>query len=110
MKDDLQTAAIDIRAQVLLTEQAANRAAEENARLLQIMLSKRGELDCPLSLGSAEVDRAHQALGRTLSSTRSLAIMHKGLHAVADEAGVETWFGPSETVPNKPGAVLRVAA
>ena len=109
MDNQRLAATIAIRAQVLKTEHATNNAAEENARLLAIMLNKRGELACPLSVGGNEVDRAHQALTRTLSSMRSLAIMHRGLHVVADEGDGSSGYGPSETMPNKPGGFLRVA-
>ena len=107
--EHINAAANVIRDQVLRTEHATNNAAEETAHLIAIMLKKRGEFACPVSVGAAEVDRGYQALGRTLSSLRSLAIMHAGLHTVAS-AGEEGWdYGPHETVPNKPGNHLRAA-
>ena len=109
MNEQLNAAATIIRAQVLRTEHATNSAAEEAAHLIAIMLKKRGELPCPVSLGAAEVDRAHQALGRALGTLRSLAVMHKGLHTVAADVDTDWGYGPHETVPNKPGSQLRVA-
>lgn len=112
MTNQVFTASIAIRRQVLAAEHAANNSAEETARLLAVMLQKRRELECPISLGAAEVDRAHQALSRTLGSMRSLAIMHKGLHGVAEQVGSveETDFGPSDTVHYMTDERLKVVA
>lgn len=107
MTNQKLVASIAIRKQVLAAEHAANSSAEETARLLTIMLQKRRELECPISLGAAEVDRAHQALGRTLGSMRCLAIMHKGLHVVADEGDGSSNFGPSDTIHFLPNEQLR---
>ena len=105
---DLQKAALDIEDRVLTAERATNHAAEATALLIATMLSKRAELRRPISTGAREIDRAHQALTRSLGSLRALAMMHGGLHVVADEEGVVS-YGTTETVPNQPGGHLRAA-
>lgn len=107
MDTTVQHAAITVRTQVLAAEGAANRAAEETARLIATLLGQRAQLNRPINVGASEVERAHQALGRSLGTLRCLAMMHGGLHAIADSEGVD--FGTSESVPNTPGGYLRVA-
>lgn len=110
MPKDLQTTANTIRSAILPAEDLTDRAAEAQARLIATLIETRRDAGFSIGHGGREIDRALKALNLSLGSVRSLAHMHYGLGQMSKELGLDEDFGPTETVPNKPGASLTLVA
>ncbi|HEX4693584.1 hypothetical protein [Sphingomonas sp.] len=110
MTKSLQAKAKAIRDAILPAEDLADRSAEAQARLVATLIAARRDAGLSIGHGAREIDRALKALNQSVGSVRSLAHMHYGLGQMSKEMGLDEDYGPSETVPNKPGASLSLVA